>query len=224
MPNDNTTNCIEENLALVATLDKFINATNNMIQYAKDNPFLSLIPADPGIEILETIEAYCTSCTNYINQKSVIPENTQIIFLELYNTCRNINDLFGLYFDEIRRYHIEDRKNTKNNGEIISDRQLRKLVNRTMISICDSLEPTSANHARLHGFYGQQCPNCKGYRTKIVNENDETVHCVKCKDLKNCGSIPREYFVTCRHCRLIYENTDTIEKCPHCNNTLAIQF
>ena len=67
---------------------------------------MSEVPADVTEDILTRLNAFSKNFSDYFNNKRTVPEKAQFIFLRLYNSCSDINNLFGLFFDEIKRIHL----------------------------------------------------------------------------------------------------------------------
>ena len=212
----------KENKHLIESIDNFISNTKILRDYAAKNSFMASVSADITADILTRLDAFTKNFSDYFNNKKTVPEKTQFIFLRLYNACSDINNLFGLFFDEIKRIHVENRKHTKKTNQILTTKEMKKFTSRELITLDRSIEFATANEARLHGFYGQQCPICNGFRTKLSPVNSKVVMCVKCYNLKGTDAFPREYFVTCQRCRFIVDQEDIKKKCPHCFYEMVI--
>ncbi len=193
-------------------------------KYANDKPFLTLIPEELTDDIFTRLDAYCQNFSDYLNNKQTVPENTQLIFLLCFNASSDINNLFGLFFDEIKKIHIQNRINTKKTNQILTPKEMKKFNARELVTLSKTLDFATPNEARLHGFYGQQCSNCKGFRTKITNESTDKVYCVQCHNLKNVPIMSREHFITCPRCRFILDHNNLKEQgtCPHCSFELVL--
>ena len=211
-----------ENKEIVKSLTDFIQTIKLLRDYLHNNPFTPQIPKNVLDDILTRINAYNVNATTYLNNKQTVPLNSQMIFLECYNECSDINNLFGLYFDEIKRVHLENRKQTKKTNQILTSKELKKYFSRDLTKLQENLEFTSSNEAKLNGFYGQQCPDCKGYRTNVINGNSNKVYCVQCHNLRGKESFVREHYVICQRCKYIITSKDIKGKCPHCDLEMVI--
>ena len=211
-----------ENQKTIRSLIDFIQTIKLLRDYLHNNPFTLQIPKNVLDDILTRINAYNVNASDYLNNKQTVPLNSQMIFMQCYNECSDINNLFGLFFDEIKRVHVENRKNTKKTNQILTSKELKKYSGRELTKLHASLEFTSSNEARLNGFYGQQCPNCKGFRTNVINGNSNRVYCIQCHNTKGRESMPREHFVICPRCRFIITSKDIKGKCPHCEIEIII--
>ena len=119
--------------------------------------FSTVMPGTVVEDIITRINAWCDNCEDYFNLKQVMPVNSQVIFLEMYNVASGINDAFARYFAAVRKIHIDDRPRTKKSNSILTAKELKKIINRDVMRLSTILEPKSAIDARLNGFYGQQC-------------------------------------------------------------------
>ncbi len=210
----------EENEQLIRCIDDFVEKTLMLKKYANHNKFISMVSPVILKDIFTRLDAFSKNFSDYLNNKQTVPKNAQLIFLLQYNASSDINNAFGLYFDEIKKIHLQNRRNTKKTNQILTPKEMKKFIGRELVSLCDQLEFSTSNQARLHGFYGQQCPNCKGFRTQIQQNNSKKVTCVRCFNLKDVDAFEREYFITCRRCRFIIPSDDVKNKCPHCKEEI----
>ena len=91
-----------------------------------------------------------------------MPINTQVMILQLYNVASDINNLFGMYFDEIKRIHVLERTKTKKTNQILTSKEIIKYQRRDLKNMNEILEFHDANEARMSGYYGQQCNSVWG--------------------------------------------------------------
>ena len=218
------TNFKEENQDLIRRLDDFTEQVNSFRGYVKENSFLTLIDERIKDDIFTRLDAFCKNFSGYLNNKQAVPENAQLLFLILYNAASDINNLFGLFFEEVKRINLQNRVKTKKSNQILTSKEMGKFTARDLVSLSKSLEFATANEARLHGFYGQQCPYCKGYRTKISPDNDNQTYCVRCVGRKGQESFPRQSFITCTRCRYILTKDQMKDKnkCPSCSLKITL--
>ena len=208
-----------ENHDIISAIDRYITHLKTMRGHLHDRMFASVMPGTVVEDILLRITAWCDNCEDYFNLKQVMPVNSQVIFLDMYNVASGINDAFGLYFDEVRRIHIEDRSRTKKSNSILTAKELKKIINRDVMRLSTILEPKSANDARLNGFYGQECSQCGSYRTRVDSE-DGMVACSKCHH-----KMERASYLVCRVCQYFQSTEKLVDgKCPTpgCGNDIMV--
>ena len=206
--------CVLENKRLIDTLGDVCGMADVFRDYMRHNEFLSKV--DPALtdEITARLVAWVINMRDTMNNKQIIPINTQVMPLQLFNMSSDINNLFGLYFDEIKRIHMLERTKTKKTNQILTSKELIKYQRREIKNLNDILEFHDANEARMSGYYGQQCTLCMGYRTQLAEGNNNKVVCMKCKGRDETG-MKREIFYTCMQCRFFVEKPEE-GKCPHC--------
>ena len=206
-----------ENQKVLDVLDGTITTLKLLKTHIHTNPFTNQIPENILDDILTRMTAYNKNAIDYLNNKQTVPINAQLLFLQTFNQSLDINNLFALFFDEIKKIHILNRKNTKKTNQVLTSKEMKKYSLRELTKFHDSLEFSNGNQARLHGFYGQKCTNCGGYRTKLKNNENDVVYCLKCRDLKNIKFMKREYFIICNRCRYIISEDEIKNKCPYCS-------
>ena len=203
-----------ENKRLIDTIGDVCSMADALRDYMRHNPFLSKM--DPALidEITARLTAWVTNMRDAMNNKQIVPINTQVMILQLYNMASDINNLFGMYFDEIKRIHVLERTRTKKTNQILTSKEIIKYQRRDLKGMSEILEFHDANEARMSGYYGQQCKLCMGFRTMLAEGNNNKVVCVRCKGRDEIG-MKREIFYTCMQCRYLVENPEK-GKCEHC--------
>ncbi len=83
---------------------------------------------------------------------SKLPENAQLIFLRYYNSCSDIDNLFGMFFDGTKRIHTENRRHAKKTNQILTTKEMKKITSRELITLDKPLEFVTSNEARLRGI------------------------------------------------------------------------
>lgn len=225
--NSSTPETIAENAELIRHLDDVSELIARLRAYCTKGPFASLVdPADLS-EVLQRLSAWTRNWGDYMNNKQTVPTNAQHIFLSLTNAAGSVNEIFGMLFDEVKRIHVRERTAGKASSQIITNKELKKLKARDIVGLCPNLEPQDANEARLNGFYGQQCPRCKGFRTRPHRENASLVECMRCRQRGDSPPIKREPMALCPSCRLIItpEDSKFVSRkgmCPHCRNEVIL--
>ena len=207
-------NCGLENKRLIDTIGEVCSMADALRDYMRHNPFLSKV--DPALidEITARLTAWVINMRDAMNNKQIVPINTQVMILQLYNMASDINNLFGMYFDEIKRIHIIERTRTKKTNQILTSKEIIKYQRRDLKNMSEILEFHSANEARMSGYYGQQCNQCMGFRTMLAEGNNNKVVCTKCKGMNETG-MKREIFYNCQQCRFLVEKPEN-GKCDHC--------
>ena len=207
-----------ENQQLITALGRYGVHLKVMRSHLHDRMFTTVMPGTVVEDIITRINAWCDNCEDYFNLKQVMPVNSQVIFLEMYNVASGINDAFARYFDEVRKIHIDDRTRTKKSNSILTAKELKKIINRDVMRLSTILEPKSANDARLNGFYGQQC-QCGSFRTRIDSE-DGMIVCSKCH-----AKMERASYLVCNVCQYFQSTERLIDgKCPTpgCGNSIMV--
>ena len=204
-----------ENKRLIDTLGDVCGMANVLRDYMRHNPFMSKMDPDLMDEIILRLTAWVVNMRDTMNNKQIVLTHGQHIILQKFNTSSDINNLFGLYQDEIKRIHILERAKTKKTNQILTSKEIMKYQRRDLKNMNDILEFHDANEARMSGYYGQQCTQCKGFRTILAEGNNNKVVCVKCMGMDETNGMKREIFYTCMQCRFLVENPET-GKCPHC--------
>ena len=205
-----------ENKRLIDTIGDVCSMADSLRDYMRYNPFLSTIDPNLVDEITVRLTAWVTNMRDAMNNKQIVPINTQVMILQLYNVASDINNLFGLYFDEIKRIHIIERTKTKKTNQILTSKEIIKYQRRDLKNMNEILEFHDANEARLSGYYGQQCHQCMGYRTQLAEGNNNKVICLKCNGRDETG-MKREIFYNCMQCRFFVEHPEK-EICAHCGH------
>lgn len=210
-----------ENKRIIDMLRDYGDAADMLRDYARHNPFLSEIDEGLMEDIFTRLNAWIINSRDYMNHKQLAPINSQLLFLQIYNGASDINNLFGLFFDEIKRVHTFERRNTKKSNQVLTSKEMKKYQRREVKNLNEILEFHSANEARMAGFYGQECTSCGGYRTQLVEGNTNRVVCIKCKDKSFVESMPREVFHSCRRCGFLVGDVKK-GKCEHCEYEFSV--
>lgn len=214
-----------KNKPLIKRLDAFCEQVLRLRSYAKENSFLDLIE-DKSVkdDIFTRLDAFTKNFSDYMNNKQAVPENAQLIFLLLNNAALDINNLFGLFFEEVKRINLQNRIKAKKSNHILTSKEMGKFTSRDLVTLSKYLEFGSANEARLSGFYGQRCIYCNGFRTKIMSNNSNHVYCVRCSGKEGKESFPRHQFFTCTRCKYFLDRNmleadggRSHKKCPNCS-------
>ena len=204
-----------ENKRLIDTLGDVCGMADVLRDYMRHNPFMSKMDPDLMNEIILRLTAWVVNMRDTMNNKQIVLTHGQHIILQKFNTSSDINNLFGLYLDEIKRIHILERAKTKKTNQILTSKEIMKYQRRDLKNMNDILEFHDANEARMSGYYGQQCNQCKGFRTVLAEGNNNKVVCVKCMGMDETNGMKREIFYTCMQCRFLVENPSK-GKCEHC--------
>ena len=217
----NKADCALENKRLIDTLGDVCSMGDALRDYMRHNPFLSKV--DPSLidEIIVRLTAWVINMRNTMNNKQIVQTNTDAIILTIFNTASDINNLFGLYLDEIKRIHILERAKTKKTNQILTSKEIIKYQRRELKNLSEILEFHDPNEARMSGFYGQQCDTCMGFRTQLVEGNPNKVICIKCSGKEDVAAMKRKIFYTCMRCRFFVENPEK-GKCEHCEHTFQV--
>ena len=206
-----------ENKRLIDILNDFTGMVYELRDYAQGNPFLSQVEDQTDLDdIFTRLNAWVLNCRDTLNNKQLVPINAQVMLLQIYNSASDINNLFGMFFDAIKKVHILDRTATKKSNQILTGKELKKYIRRELKSLSPLLEFQSPNEARMSGFYGQQCSTCGGYRTTTVDGNQNRVLCIKCNNREDFEIMKREFFLSCRRCGLLIGEPKS-GRCEHCD-------
>ena len=219
--NSNYTVHAVENKRLIDLIGDFTGALYDLRTYARENPFLSKVEGVDLEDIFIRMNAWVMNCRDTLNAKQLIPVNAQPMILQFANSSSDINNLFGMLFDEIKRIHIIDRVRTKKDNQILTRKEMKRYQNREIKNLSSLLEPQTANEARMSGFYGQKCTECGGYRTTLAEGNPNRVTCIKCIAKEENVGMPREIFLSCQRCRLLIDNPNS-QQCNHCGHEYTI--
>ena len=203
----------QKNKRLIDLMYGFKESCDSMIDYARHNDVVEAWDVKESEEIMGRLEAWNVNMMDYMNFKQTIPVKAQLIILRLYSGASDINSLFTLFFDELKRVHVIERVKSKKSNQIITMKEFRKYHNREVKKLSQHLEIHDGNEAILAGFWGQKCPTCGGYRTQIVPNMSNKVRCLKCSGRDNYESFDRKNIFICKECHLVSEGTDS---CDHC--------
>ena len=211
-----------ENAGLLRVLDRFGEHLDMFCDYLRHNDFASLLEPEILEDATIRLNAYCDNIGDSMNNKQIIPRNMTFIFWQLYNGAPSINILFGEFFDKIKAIHVRDRAHQKQTNQIITSKELKKIMSRMMVNVPDSLEFGSQNEARLAGFFGQQCPRCNGYRTVIMEDNKNMVKCIRCFGRYGNKFVRQPQFL-CHRCRFVLVPSQVKDGfCAHCGHEVIL--
>ncbi len=132
--------------------------------------------------------------------------------------------------DQIFKLNEElDKIKKKQNRKAFSGKRLKQLVYGEIPTMLEYLEPHDVNHARSRGFFGQQCPKCRGFRTvsKPDGGRNDILICMKCTSQDKSFTIKKIPFLSCKTCHRVItdEHLEKIENtklCVYCNNELIL--
>ena len=211
-----------ENARLSEVLSHMTVQITEFRRYLAKNKFTSYVDQAIMDDLEIRIEAFAENAADYMSSKRVVPSNALPILFDLFNSANSINNLFDLFFDEIRVPHLKRRAKLKAaSNHILTPKMLKKIMSRNMVSVHKHLEFQTRNEARLAGFFGQQCPQCGGFRTRLTDTPGE-VTCLRCQGHADWRNFRMQPYVSCPHCQYVLTPGAAGDACPHCGTRLIL--
>lgn len=206
---------------------------NNSSINTKNNEMLSL--CDKIIDVVRTIKEKSQDCDelenifgkkdttefyfqqntmidnikNAIDNKTKIPENTELFLLECLATVMGNTNKCGEIFQQIIIMHMKEQ------GKFLTQKQATKFQSGGKQSKLVILRPTDRDFARYEKYTGIRCNKCQSFRIRAKEDHSTNWECFDCDNV-----MPRQHIAKCSSCQipLYKERLQHIVKTGECAN------
>ena len=207
------------NQEVITAIDIMIRSVSEFRQYLMGHPYTELVPKESLDQLIIMVDSASDNLANYMNERHVIPNQSMLIFWNLYNQCAGMTSLFNMFFDEIRVSHLKLRNVGNKAGQIMTKKEVQQVLSRKLVNINKILDFDTPNEAILCGFSGQQCPNCSGFRTIPAEGSGAKMVCISCRGKRDYKSFIKQVIFQCGTCRFLLNTKDQVNgkvKCRSC--------
>jgi len=189
------------------------------IQKVKELPeFETIFGQKETREFYRQTRSYITNCRYILDNKTKIPENTELLFLECVSTSKESLHVAVKIFHDSRMKLLEQQ-----GKKLITAKQTSKYLHGEKESKLPLLKPNTRDSAVFADYFGVQCENseCKSWRVR-QQADTQKIQCFDCGLLFNAKTISK-----CRYCQmpLFKENLQHIiktNKCENCNTDVIL--
>jgi len=154
-------------------------------------------------------ETMMYNCKNVIDNKTKIPQNTELFLLECLATVMGNTNKCGLIFQEVILMHMKEQ------NKFLTQKQATKFQTGGPQSQLYLLKPTNRDFALYERYTGTRCSECMSFN---VRPSDHTTSWV-CFDCNNM--MPPQHIPKCSDCHIpLYkeriQHIIKTHKCPNC--------
>lgn len=204
-----------QNKDMIFLCDDIINICRFIKQKSKDSkPFEDILGKKLMKEFYQQRRDMMENCKNAIDEKTKIPENTEMFLLESLATVLGNTNKCGEVFQEVIMKHMKDQ------GKFLTSKQANKFQNGEKQSKLLILKPISWQTAVYAGYIGIQC-TCGSWRIR-EQLNSNNFECFDCE-----RTIIKECILKCTHCKIPLINgrmkyVKNTGKCQDCQGVVEL--
>jgi len=149
------------------------------------------------------------NCKNAIDNKTKIPQNTELFLLECLATVMGNANMCGQIFQEVILMHMKEQ------GKFLTQKQATKFKSGGKQSQLYLLKPTNRDFALYEGYTGIRCSECMSFRVRPKTDHTNDWECYDCDNI-----MPRQHICKCTNCQIpLYQNRlQHVVKTGKCNN------
>lgn len=146
---------------------------------------------------------------NAIDNKTKIPENTELFLLECLATVLGNTNKCGMIFQEVILMHMKEQ------NKFLTQKQATKFQTGGKQSQLHLLNPTSRDFALYERYTGTRCSECMSFRVRPKSDHTNDWECYDCNNI-----MPKQHIPKCSCCQipLYKERIQHIIKTGKCAN------
>lgn len=213
----NTTDKIIPNQEMIDIFNDIKEICNLGIDKAKSTKeFEELFDKKETREFYKQQRAFLSNCKDILDNKTKIPANTEILFIECVTMAEGgLNNAVKI-FHKSRMSLLEDQ-----GKKLLTAKQAAKYLNGDKASKLPLLKPDSRDSAIFGKYFGVQCNKCKSWRVRNKTDKNE-LECFDCGNEFLAKTVSK-----CTYCQipLFKENLKHIvktNKCENCNTEITL--
>lgn len=205
-----------KNDKMLLLCDKIIDVCRTIKEKAKDYDSLENYFGKKEVnEFYKQQNTMIGNCKNVIDNKTKIPQRTELLLLESLATVMGNTNHCGQVFQTLIMINMDLQ------GKFLTQKQATKFQTGGKQSQLYLLKPTSRDFAIYEGYTGVQC-TCGEFRVRPKQDHTSNWECYDCDRI-----IPKQHIPKCGCCQIpLYE--DRIQhiiktgKCDNCNEKVDL--
>lgn len=205
-----------KNSEMLLLCDSVIDICKTIKDKSKESKSLDVIFGNKVMtEFYRQQNTMINNCKNAIDNKTKIPQNTEMILLECLATVMGNANKCGQVFQKIIMQHMESQ------CKFLTQKQASKFQSGGKQSQLYLLKPTSRDFAVYEGYTGIQC-TCGSWRVRPKSDHTSNWECYDCEKI-----MPKQHVCKCTHCQIpLYQDRILhiikTGKCENCNEAVDL--
>jgi len=204
------------NSKMLLLCDSIIDICRTIKEKAKDTDNLEDIFEEKFMsEFYFQQNSFLENCKNAIDNKTKIPQNTELFLLECLSTVMGNANMCGKIFQEVIMMHMKEQ------CKFLTQKQASKFQSGGKQSQQYLLSPTDRDFALYERYTGTRCSKCQSFRVR-PQDNGNKWECYDCGEI-----LPKQHVAKCTHCQfpLFTERLRQVVEsgeCPNCKTELEL--